>query len=252
MHCSVDRFAPASQSFKLSRIPIPRDVKLMIRFPLLMLSVLCPLFLGGAGLAPQSGLPGLIADQVTVSFQQGVNGYRGTVDTEIWALAPHTILESNPNSSTDADNDGGESQCLLRFDGIIGREPGRIPPGAAIHSARLLVSAFDQGSTVNLHRMLVPFDRAATWSSLVSGVSADGLEASRHKDAFTFGKIAANSSEIIFDVTDTVQFWANGEANHGWVFLNTGGNGWDFYASEFDDIRQRPKLIVEYSLPGAE
>ncbi|MFN6312618.1 MAG: DNRLRE domain-containing protein [Planctomyces sp.] len=224
----------------------------MIRFPLLMLSVLCPLFLGGAGLAPQSGLPGLIADQVTVSFQQGVNGYRGTVDTEIWALAPHTILESNPNSSTDSDNDGGESQCLLRFDGIIGREPGRIPPGAAIHSARLLVSAFDQGSTVNLHRMLVPFDRAATWSSLVSGVSADGLEASRHKDAFTFGKIAANSSEIIFDVTDTVQIWANGEANHGWVFLNTGGNGWDFYASEFDDIRQRPKLIVEYSLPGAE
>ncbi|MFN9160188.1 MAG: DNRLRE domain-containing protein [Planctomyces sp.] len=224
----------------------------MIRFPLLMLSVLCPLFLGGAGLAPQSGLPELIADQVTVAFQQGVNGYRGTVDTEIWALAPHTILESNPNSSTDADNDGGESQCLLRFDGIIGREPGRIPPGAAIHSARLLVSAFDQGSTVNLHRMLVPFDRAATWSSLVSGVSADGLEASRHKDAFTFGKIAANSSEIIFDVTDTVQIWANGEANHGWVFLNTGGNGWDFYASEFDDIRQRPKLIVEYSLPEAE
>ncbi|TWW08552.1 hypothetical protein E3A20_23190 [Planctomyces bekefii] len=224
----------------------------MIRFPLLKLSVLCPLFLGGYGLTPQSGLPELIADEVTVAFQQGVNGYRGTVDTEIWALAPHTILESNPNSSTDADNDGGESQCLLRFDGIIGREPGRIPPGAAIHSARLLVSAFDQGSTVNLHRMLVPFDRAATWSSLVSGVSADGLEASRHKDAFTFGKIAANSSEIIFDVTDTVQIWANGEANHGWVFLNTGGNGWDFYASEFDDIRQRPKLIVEYSLPEAE
>ncbi|MCE2797432.1 MAG: hypothetical protein LW816_19080, partial [Planctomyces sp.] len=125
----------------------------MIRFPLLKLSVLCPLFLGGYGLTPQSGLPELIADQVTVAFQQGVNGYRGTVDTEIWALAPHTILESNPNSSTDSDNDGGESQCLLRFDGIIGREPGRIPPGAAIHSARLLVSAFDQGSTVNLHRM---------------------------------------------------------------------------------------------------
>lgn len=221
----------------------------MNRFPLLKLSVLCPLFLAGSGLTSQSGRSGVIADQVSVSFQQGVNGYRGTVDTEIWALAPHTILESNPNSSTDADNDGGESQCLLRFDGIIGTEPGRIPPGAAIHSARLLVSAFDQGSTVNLHRMLVPFDRAATWSSLVSGVSADGLEASRHKDAFTFGKIAANSSEIIFDVTDTVQIWVNGAANHGWVFLNTGGNGWDFYASEFDDIRQRPKLIVEYSLP---
>jgi hypothetical protein len=185
----------------------------------------------------------------TVSFQQGVGGYGGTVDTEIWALAPHTILESNPNSSTDADNDGGESQCLLRFDGIVGGEASQIPPRAAVVRAQLLVSAFDQGSTVNLHRMLVPFDKSATWSSLVSGVSADGFEACRHKDAFTFGKIAANSSEIIFDVTDTVQLWVGGEANHGWVFLNTGGNGWDFYASEFSDLKQRPRLVVEFIPP---
>jgi hypothetical protein len=113
-----------------------------------------------------------------------------------------------------------------------------------------LVSAFDQGSTVNLHRMLVPFPKAATWSSMIDGVSADGLEASRQKDSFTFGKIAANTSVVVFDVTDTVQAWVSGQANHGWVFLNTGGNGWDFYSSEFDDIGQRPKLIVEYQAPS--
>jgi len=183
------------------------------------------------------------------SFRQGVNGYSGTVDTEIWALAPNTILESNPNASSDADNDGGESQVLLRFDGIIGSEPGKIPARATVHSAKLIVSAFDEGNTVNLHRMLVPFGRAATWNSLVSGVSADGLEASRHKDSFTFGKIAANSSEIIFEVTDTVQAWVNGEANHGWLFLNTGGNGWDFYTSEFENVGQRPRLVVEFTAP---
>lgn len=194
--------------------------------------------------------PRAVLPKVTVSFQQGVDGYSGTVDSEIWALAPHTILESNPNSSTDADNDGGESQCVLRFDGIIGMGKAQIPPQATIHRARLLVSAFDQGSTVNLHRMLVPFDRSVTWSSMVSGISADGMEAARHKDAFTFGKIAANSSEIVFDVTDTVRTWVSGEPNQGWVFLNTGGNGWDFYASEFDDVSQRPRLVVEYSLPS--
>jgi hypothetical protein len=94
--------------------------------------------------------------------------------------------------------------------------------------------------------MLVPFSKTATWDSVVDGVSADDLEASRHKDSFTFGKIAANTSTVVFDVTDTVQWWVNGHANHGWVFLNTGGNGWDFYTSEFDDVNQRPKLIVEY------
>jgi hypothetical protein len=190
--------------------------------------------------------------RTTLSFQQGVDGYFGAVDTEIWALAPTTILDSNPNASTDANNDGGESQVLLRFDGIIGSGKNQVPPRAAVHSAKLLVSAFDQGDTVNLHRMLVPFDRAATWNSLVSGVSADGLEASRHKDSFTFGKIAANSSEIAFEVTDTVQAWVNGEANHGWAFLNTGGNGWDFYASDFDKVSQRPKLVVEFSIRSPE
>ncbi len=84
---------------------------------------------------------------------------------------------------------------------------------------------------------------------MISGVSADGLEASRHKDGFTFGKIAASTSGAIFDVTDTVQIWSNGKPNYGWVFLNTGGNGWDFYASEFDKIEQRPKLTIQYLPP---
>jgi hypothetical protein len=181
-----------------------------------------------------------------VTFQNGVDQYAGAVDTEIWALAPTTFLESNPNASSDADNDGGESQVLIRFDGVFGKEAKQVPIGARIVSARLLVSAFDQGSTVNLHRMLVPFSPSATWNSMVDGVSADGCEASRHKDSFTFGKIAANSSTVVFDVTDTLQAWSSGQANLGWVFINTGGNGWDFYASEFEDAKQRPQLVVEY------
>lgn len=186
-----------------------------------------------------------------VTFQNGVDQYGGTIDTEIWALAPTTFLESNPNASSDADNDGGESQVLIRFESIFGDGPRKIPMGARVVAARMFVSAFDQGTTVNLHRMLVPFSPSATWNSMVDGVSADGCEASRHKDSFTFGKIAANSSVVVFDVTDTVQAWSSGLANHGWVFINTGGNGWDFYASEFDDVKQRPQLVVEYEIASA-
>jgi hypothetical protein len=199
----------------------------------------------GAGLIVAADRP----KPVTLSFRTGVDGYVGTVDAEVWALAPTTILNANPQVTSDSNNDGGESQVLMRFDEIIGEESRRIPPGATIVSARLYVSAFDQGDTVHLHRMLVPFGKAPTWNSLVSGVSADGYEAARTKDAFTFGKIAANSSEISFDVTDTVQGWVNGVANHGWVFLNTGGNGWDFYASDFDKLNQRPRLVVEFQPP---
>lgn len=182
----------------------------------------------------------------SISFQQSVDGYDRAVDTEIWALAPNTILESNPNASSDANNDGGESQVLLKFAGIFGDGPQQIPLGSRIISARLEVSAFDQGSTVHLHRMLIPFVGSATWSTLVAGVSADGLEASRHKDSLTFGKIAANTSTVYFDVTDTLQRWSAGKPNYGWVFINTGGNGWDFYTSDHEDAKQRPKLVVEF------
>jgi hypothetical protein len=185
-------------------------------------------------------------EALTASFQTGVNGYRGTIDTEIWAVAPDTVVEANPNASTDANNDGGESQVLMRFDEIVGDRRGQVPKGASVLSARLCVSAFDQGDTVNLHRVLVPWKRTSTWNSLGAGISADGLEASRTRDSFTFGKIAANTSEIVFDVTDTVQAWVNGEGNHGWVFINNGGNGWDFYSSEFEDVKQRPRLVIEY------
>jgi hypothetical protein len=187
--------------------------------------------------------------RTTVAFQNGVKGYEGTIDVEIWAVSPNTCLEGNPNASSDANNDGGESQILIRFESIIGNKPGQVPPNSTIHSAKLVVSAFDEGNPVHLHRMLVPWKRTATWNSLVAGVTADGLEASKKVDSFTFGKISASSSEVPFEVTDTVQAWVNGASNYGWVFINTGSNGWDFYTSEFEEVKQRPKLVIEFTPP---
>ena len=196
-----------------------------------------------AGIAADTPAPG----KTTVTVQNGVNGYAGTIDVEIWAVSPNTCLEGNPSASSDADNDGGESQVLIRFESIVGDRPGQVPPHSAVHSAKLVVSAFDEGNPVHLHRMLVPWKRTATWNGLVAGVTADGLEASKKVDSFTFGKISASTSAIPFQVTDTVQAWVNGEANFGWVFINTGTNGWDFYTSEFEEVKQRPRLIVEFT-----
>jgi hypothetical protein len=201
-----------------------------------------------ARVAPPASAPGYSPEIQKITFQEGVNGYVGTIDVEIWEVSPHTCLEGNPNASSDSDNDGGESQILMRFENILGTSAGQIPPNATIHSAKLIVSAFDPGHTVHLHRMLVPWKKTVTWNAMIAGVTADGLEASRQKDSFTFGKIAASSSEIIFEVTDTVQAWAKGETNYGWVFINTGPNGWDFYTCEYEIVAERPRLIVQYSI----
>jgi len=185
--------------------------------------------------------------QTTAFVNDGV--YKGCLDTELWELSPNKVMEHFDVVTSDSNNDGGESQILMRFDGIIGTGKGQIPPGSRIKNATLIVTAFDPGTTVNMHRMLVPWPRAATWSNMVAGVSADGLEASRHKEAFTFGKISANKQAVKFEATDSVQAWVNGRPNYGWVFLNTGANGWDFYSSEYVELESRPKLIVEFTPP---
>ena len=116
-------------------------------------------FLLGLSVAFLSLAVGLAADRPQsgkskATFQNGVNGYEGTVDIEIWAVSPNTCLEGNPNASSDADNDGGESQILLRFESIIGEKPGQVPH-STVHSKKIMVSAFDEGNR-HLHRMLVP------------------------------------------------------------------------------------------------
>ncbi len=182
----------------------------------------------------------------TLTFQQGVRGYKKTLDTELWEVAPNKPLFDSGTVTVDGNNSGGESQVLMRFDRIIGKGLAQIPPRSTILSAKLVVRAFDPGNTVNVHRMLVPWKKSATWNNMVSGVAANGLEASRNKDGFTFGKLLADQQSVEFDVTDTVQFWVNGQPNYGWVFMNMGGNGWDFHSSESKDTGARPKLVVQF------
>ena len=76
----------------------------------------------------------------------------------------------------------------------------------------------------------------------------DNIEASTVRDGFTFAEINMDKQLVHFDVTPTVQLWADGVENFGWVFVNTGGNGWDFYSSDWGEKEFRPMLEVTYTL----
>jgi hypothetical protein len=191
-----------------------------------------------------------------VTFQQGVNGYEGAEDVELWGVAPTKALGEQGTMTSDADNGGGESHVLVKFTQIFrddagARSEASIPRGARIARATLTVIAFDPGTTVFLHPMLVPWDESATWNSMATGISANDVEAARRWDGFTFGQINMDKQSVEFDVTTTVQGWADGQSNQGWVFLNSGGNGWDFYSSEWHEVDLRPKLRVEWALPAS-
>lgn len=182
-----------------------------------------------------------------LSFVQGVDGYDGTVDTEIWAVAPNTPLDRQETMTADGNNGGGESQVLIRFDNLIGDGEKLVPKNCRILSAKLTIVAFDPGSTVYLHRVLVPWTAAATWKRMASGMTVDNIEASTVRDGFTFGEINMDKQLVEFDVTATVQKWATGAPNFGWVFVSTGGNGWDFYSSNAIEQDTRPSLEIEFA-----
>lgn len=181
-----------------------------------------------------------------LDFQQGQSGYAGTVDTEIWAIAPSKSLFEQGTMTTDGNNGGGESQVLMRFADVFGRGDRQVPHLSRVVSAKLIVVAFDPGSTIYLHRMLAPWDDSATWDGMAGGVGVDNIEASTVRDGFNFGEINMDKQSIEFDVTATVQKWSNGEPNYGWVFTSTGSNGWDFYSSNWIEQDLRPQLEVEF------
>jgi alkaline phosphatase len=192
----------------------------------------------------------------TRTFQEGVNDYAGTHDTQLRADATGTAFGSTTPLVVDLDDNAASgnqpSQALVRFDELFGSGASQIPAGATILNAELLIrtgnAANDQSNTSSsLYRMLVDWDESSTWDSLTSGITANGTEAAATAEG-TLVPTTRNAL-LAFDVTATVQAWANGEANHGWALLANGTDGWRFASAESASAGLRPMLSVTFVVP---
>jgi len=173
-----------------------------------------------------------------VSFQQGVGGYAGALDTMIKSTTPTRSYAATATIGVDTD-----AQSLLMFSSLIGSGAGQIPVGAHITSAVLTLQTSNKGDGASFFRMLQPWMGAATWATFGGdGVQADGIEARTVADASS-GKTAVGATSV--DVTSSVQAWASGETNYGWMLRSLGGDGWDFGASE---ASAKPRLLVTYTV----
>ncbi len=185
--------------------------------------------------------------QVTVSFQQGVGGYFGTVDTFLTGGDPDAQhSDANRLGVSQTDVQGQPAEALLRFEGLFGSGPGQIRPGARILRAYLDLQSTDPGSGAAVHRMLVPWGDTDTWNSLVEGIQADNVKAAEAWDILT-GYSGCPATSII--VRDSVQAWALGQPNYGWALMPSGHDKWEFQSAEGD---WGPRLTVQYvpSLAG--
>jgi len=182
----------------------------------------------------------------TITFQQGADGYTHTIDTTLREGSPSTRYDQARALHIDAADrnvTGHASQGLLQFGDLFGNEHDQIPTAAHIVKAQLTVQNSDTGDGAELHRMLISWDGHATWNSFRGGIKADAREAVQAADVVTGHQ--PGSGATTFDVTESVQAWADGQANDGWAFLPSGNDGWDFKTSE---SKTPPILTVQYTL----
>jgi len=196
----------------------------------------------------------------TLTFQHGVNGYTGGADTYIKEMEAGMAHGGDSNISIDADDDGGHSQSLLRFDGLFGNGAGQIKASDVIVSARVTLSIDSGGSGVQFHDMLQMWNESTiTWNNAKlggntqEGIQADGVEAAI-TPFFSFG--ANDGSKNIdgdtftADVTSSLMAIQAGTLpGYGWALLPytpDGTNGLDFYTQEGSSVfTPGPVLTVE-------
>jgi hypothetical protein len=186
----------------------------------------------------------------TVTFQQGVNGYSGTVDTYIMEYYPGTAYGTESSLGWDNNDPHGSGDYtfgLIRFDDIFGTDAGQIPPDAIIQSATLTYYVYDTGDLADVNEVMIDWSEDVTYN----GFGGDaGVQVDEYGVSVGSGSGATSAQSI--DVTASLAAWASAPSgNHGWIFRPTGGGGVDVRSSEYATVGQRPSLTVEYSNPTA-
>ncbi len=183
----------------------------------------------------------------TITIQQNVGGYTGTTDTYIRGSKPTTAYNTATIVYSDgSDSAGAEIQGLLSFANLFGNGPGQIPLGSTITSATLTLSLSDgTNSPLSFYRMASDWTTSSslTWNGFGNGIQTDGIEALSSADV-SLSSLGTGIQSI--NVMSSIQAWANGGANYGWLLKSGGSDGFAFSSSEGGAA---PILTITYEPP---
>jgi hypothetical protein len=217
------------------------------------------------------------AAAATVAFQNGVGGYTSMLDVVIGidnnaqfqqgavGVVGSTINEIfvdgryREQIATIVD----EKQYLVRFSNIFGNGPGQIPLGARIVDANFYITSGETSGNAQSNgpfgvaQLLVPFDETTSWNSLsaagtgTGGATFGGGQIARPMDRGFRGLLPRTNADngVVINaanVTQAVQNWSNGQANHGLAVVAGTDDGWQIITSGVFLPNVRPKLEVVY------
>lgn len=192
-----------------------------------------------------------VDNRLKVVLSEGTDGYTGNQVIAIASASPDASFAADELSLDQATNDfggPGSSLGLIRFDGLLDG----LPANAVITAAelRFWITSATNGP-VGLHQMLQAWDGGSSWNDFVDGVQADDVEAVAVPDDSKTN--LQGGTFTTFDVTPTVQAWAAGASQQGWLILNQSTDGWDIATDLYegsDSQSRRPRLTVFYSVLG--
>jgi hypothetical protein len=187
---------------------------------------------------------------VTVSFQDGIDGYTGTRDTKMKSGFPATNYGAH--AKLELDGSPADESSLLSWD------LASIPPGSAIQSVDITVNVTNGSShSYELYELLRPwFEGEVTWNEYATGQSwqVAGADGSGDRGSTVLGAMtgprALTTISLNSDGVAVVQSWVdNPSSNNGFVCLDyvSASNGMNFSSREIGTVSERPKLTVTYS-----
>ena len=189
------------------------------------------------------------APVVTVSFQDGVDGYTGTRDTKLLSDSPATAHGTDVKMEVDGSPD---KSSLLYWDLTS------IPPGSVVQSVDITANVTNTSSqSYECYRLLKSWvESEANWNQYASGQSwqAGGADGAEDRDSTVLGSITAPNKGLTTMSLNSagvaaVQSWVdNPSSNHGIIiqdYINA-SNGMDFSSRETGTVANRPKLTVTY------
>ncbi len=209
---------------------------------------------GGQAAAPDSGSEAAMAplQPLTITLQEGLDGYQGTWDTWLKGDAP----DENHGSDDVVKLRRGNYHILIRFD----LSP--LAEGAEVLSATLGLYAYDGGRqvTVEAYQVLRPWlEMEATWhrprvGETWDGPGCTGAGMDRAATPCSVQTLDGTPRWCDLDVTGAARDWVTGAAdNHGLLLAAAPGSWLDTYyfrSASWRQNSQRPKLVITYTLEG--
>ena len=191
----------------------------------------------------------------TVVFQEGLNGYTGQFQKRIgYDSTANSYVAQLGSAVANYAVDGGvpDINDLIRFDGIVGSEAGKIPANARVLKAELVLTTAVAGDAQSsgpfiVDRLTSPVDATTVYTDLDGGVGFEGARgAATGLPTAAFGTLAQGEAGTA-DVTGIVREWLSGENNYGFCILAGGtSDGWNYCTVGNANVALRPKLVVTF------